>query len=169
MGTDAGTPFNYHGENALELRYMVNIGIKPADALIAATSNAAELNRLADHGRLEAGAVADLLIVEGNPVENIDAAGDKANHRAVIKGGELVAGASRALADHVTALLTHFPEGEEVSVILGGGLIGSDTAVRQRTLTELATRAPQARVFDAEIDPAAGALRMAAKKFLGSK
>ena len=93
MGTDAGTPFNYHGENALELRYMVNIGIKPADALIAATSNAAELNRLADHGRLEAGAVADLLIVEGNPVETIDAAANRANHRAVIKAGELVAGA----------------------------------------------------------------------------
>ena len=83
--------------------------------------------------------------------------------------GELVADASRALADHVTALLTHFPEREEVSVILGGGLIGSDTAVRRRTLTELATRAPQARVLDAEIDPAAGALRMAAKKFVGSK
>ncbi len=82
---------------------------------------------------------------------------------------ELVADASRALADHVTALLTHFPEGAEVSVVLGGGLIGSDTAVRQCTLTELATRAPQARVFAAEIAPAAGALRMAAKKSLGLK
>ncbi len=93
MGTDAGTPFNYHGENALELRNMVNVGLKPADALIAATTNAADLNRLADHGRLEEGAVADLLIVAGNPVENIDAAAIKANHRAVIKDGELVAGA----------------------------------------------------------------------------
>ncbi len=77
---------------------------------------------------------------------------------------KLVAEASRALADHVIALLTHFSKGEEVSVILGGGLIGSDTAVRQRTLTELATRAPQARVLDVETDPAAGALRMAAKR-----
>ncbi len=82
---------------------------------------------------------------------------------------DLVAEASRALADHVIALLTHFPEGEEVAVILGGGLIGSDTAVRRRTLTELGTRAPQARVLDAEVDPAAGALRMAAKRFLRLK
>ena len=82
---------------------------------------------------------------------------------------KLVAEASRALADHVIALLTHFPQSEEVSVILGGGLIGSDTAVRRRTLTELGTRAPQARVLDAEVDPAAGALRMAAKKLLRLK
>ncbi len=93
MGTDAGTPFNYHGENAIELRYMVSVGVKPADALIAATSNAANLNRLPGHGRIEDGAVADLLIVEGNPVEDIEAAADKVNHRAVIKGGDLVAGA----------------------------------------------------------------------------
>ncbi len=77
---------------------------------------------------------------------------------------DLVAEASQALADHVIALLTHFCEGEEVSVVLGGGLIGSDTAVRQRTLTELGTRAPQARVLHAEVDPAAGALRMAVKR-----
>ena len=79
---------------------------------------------------------------------------------------KLVAEASRALADHVIALLTHFSEGEEISVVLGCGLIGSDTAVRQCTLTELGTRAPQARVLDAEVDPAAGALRMAAKRLL---
>ena len=82
---------------------------------------------------------------------------------------KLVAEASRVLADHVIALLTHFSDGEEVSVILGGGLIGSDTAVRQHTLTELGTRAPQARVLNAEVDPADGALRMAAKKFLKLK
>jgi imidazolonepropionase-like amidohydrolase len=93
MGTDAGTPFNYHGENALELQYMVDVGIEPADALIAATTNAADLNRLPDHGRIFEGAAADLLIVEGNPFVNIGAAAEKANHRAVIKGGELVAGA----------------------------------------------------------------------------
>lgn len=93
MGTDAGTPFNYHGENALELRYMVDVGIAPVDALIAATANAAELNRLPDQGRVAEGAIADLLIVEGNPVVDINAAANRANHLAVIKGGKVVAGA----------------------------------------------------------------------------
>src|SRR3546814_14585585 len=34
MGTDAGTPFNLHGENARELHYMVECGMKPLDAKI---------------------------------------------------------------------------------------------------------------------------------------
>ena len=93
MGTDAGTPFNYHGENALELRYMTEVGIAPADAITAATSNAADLNRLADRGRIRDGAAADILIVNGNPLDDIDAVADRANHRAVYKDGELVAGA----------------------------------------------------------------------------
>ena len=33
MGTDAGTPFNRHGENAQELRHMVDVEISPMDAI----------------------------------------------------------------------------------------------------------------------------------------
>ncbi len=98
MGTDAGTPFNYHGENALELRYMVDVGIGPLDAVAAATSQAADLNRLADRGRIKEGAAADLLIVNGNPADDIDVVADRANHRAVYKDGELVAGSPTAQA-----------------------------------------------------------------------
>ena len=98
MGTDAGTPFNYHGENALELRYMVDVGIAPSDAIAAATSNAADLNRLPDRGRIKDGAAADILIVTGNPLDDIDAVADRANHRAVYKDGELVAGAPHGQA-----------------------------------------------------------------------
>ena len=98
MGTDAGTPFNYHGENARELRYMVDVGIRPRDALAAATSRAADLNRLADRGRIREGAAADLLLVNGNPAEDIDLVADRAHHRAVYKDGELVAGSPAAQA-----------------------------------------------------------------------
>ncbi len=79
--------------------------------------------------------------------------------------GALVAEAARALADHVIALLPRFPSDAEVLVALWGGLIGSDTPVRQRLLAELATRVPNVCVTDVEVDPAFGALRMAAKKF----
>jgi imidazolonepropionase-like amidohydrolase len=92
LGTDAGTPFNRHGENARELAYLVEVGVSPTDALVAATSNAAALNRIEDEGRIADGTVADLLLVAGNPVADIEAAADKANHRAVIKRGSVVAG-----------------------------------------------------------------------------
>ena len=76
----------------------------------------------------------------------------------------LVDDAGSALAEHVIALVGRFPEGDDIPLALGGGLLRSDTPVRQRLLTELATRAPRARVVDVEVDPPMGALRLAAGK-----
>jgi imidazolonepropionase-like amidohydrolase len=90
MGTDAGTPFNYHGENAMELAYMADIGIAPADAIVISTRNAAELNRLERQGRLAEGCLADLLIVEGDPVEDIQRVAQRRHHRAVVKAGQRI-------------------------------------------------------------------------------
>jgi imidazolonepropionase-like amidohydrolase len=89
MGTDAGTPFNHHGENAQELRYMVDVGISPMDAIIFSTANAADLMRLEKTGRIQEGNMADLLVVEGNPLEDIDAVADSARHRLVVKRGAI--------------------------------------------------------------------------------
>jgi imidazolonepropionase-like amidohydrolase len=94
MGTDAGTPFNKHGENARELEYMVEYGLKPVDALIAATANAADLVRETQRGRIREGAFADLLVVDGNPLDDIAMVAQRENHRLVVKNGELVAGSS---------------------------------------------------------------------------
>ena len=67
MGTDAGTPFNRHGANAEEVALMVECGLSPQDALVAATRNAAELlDILAETGTVEPGKAADLLIVDGD-------------------------------------------------------------------------------------------------------
>jgi imidazolonepropionase-like amidohydrolase len=72
MGTDAGTPFNRHGENAQEIVLMVECGMKPADALVAATRSAAELlDMLDDTGTVEPGKSADLLILDGDPLADI--------------------------------------------------------------------------------------------------
>ncbi|NKC11402.1 MAG: amidohydrolase family protein [Gammaproteobacteria bacterium] len=92
MGTDAGTPFNMHGENAQELGLMVEYGLSPMDAIVAATSNAADLNQLSEHGRIKAGAKADLLGVNGDPLADIAAVSDKSNHHFVVKSGALAAG-----------------------------------------------------------------------------
>ena len=71
-GTDAGTPFNPHGDLALELAKMVEFGLPHMLALVAATSNAARLLRMQDQiGSVEKGKVADLILVPGDPLKDI--------------------------------------------------------------------------------------------------
>ncbi len=70
VGTDAGV--YAHGRNAGELGILVDLGMKPVDALKAATSIDAELLGVADRtGSLEAGKFADIIACAGNPEQNI--------------------------------------------------------------------------------------------------
>ena len=75
MGSDAGTPCNPHGENWREATHMIDQGMRPAAALQAATIEAAALLGLEDIGVIEAGKSADLLLVEGLPVDDISRLG----------------------------------------------------------------------------------------------
>ena len=87
-GTDAGTPFNRHGENAKELELMVNAGLKPIEAITCATKVGAEACYLAEKtGTLEKGKWADLIIVDGDPTTDIKILQDKARIRLVMKAG----------------------------------------------------------------------------------
>ncbi len=71
-GTDAGTPFNEHGQNVGEMIFLVEQGYSPPDALRAGTSLAARvLGVEKDFGTVEEGKVADLVVVRGNPLEDI--------------------------------------------------------------------------------------------------
>lgn len=90
MGTDAGTPFNFHGDNAQELAHMVRLGMSPLEALRAGTSVAADLLDLPGHGSVAEGKCADLLLVDGNPIEDVSAAADRRNHVMVMKNGRPV-------------------------------------------------------------------------------
>lgn len=93
MGTDAGTPFNHHGENAQELTRMVALGMSPMEALQAATSSAADLLGLrAVIGTIEAGKIADLLLVDGNPLKRIELLQDRHRLAGVMQGGKWVSG-----------------------------------------------------------------------------
>jgi imidazolonepropionase-like amidohydrolase len=56
-----------------ELRLLVEAGLEPAQALAAATSRAAAHLGLGDTGRVEPGARADLLLVDGDPVADLAA------------------------------------------------------------------------------------------------
>ena len=68
-GTDA--PAIPHGRNAKELLALVERGMTPLDAIRAATTVSAELIDVDDRGRLEAGLLADIIAVPGNPLTDI--------------------------------------------------------------------------------------------------
>ncbi len=70
LGSDAGVfP---HGDNGKEFTTMVQLGMKPMDAIVAGTSAAARLLGLSDVGRIVPGMRADLVAVEGDPLERIE-------------------------------------------------------------------------------------------------
>lgn len=87
-GNDGGTPFNLANNLAGELGCMVNAGMSPADAMDTAHGAAAELLGLADQiGTVEPGKLADLVVLEGDPLADISAVH---NVYLVIKGGQLI-------------------------------------------------------------------------------
>ncbi len=93
MGTDAGTPFNFHGENAQELERMVAFGMSPMQAILASTSAAARLIGIQEQvGTVERGKLADLLLVKGNPLRRIDLLRDPSRIIGVMQAGKFVTG-----------------------------------------------------------------------------
>jgi imidazolonepropionase-like amidohydrolase len=76
FGTDAGSPVVQHSVVAPEMKFMVKLGVVSGNygAIHSATSVAAKINRLEKKlGTLEAGKLADVIVVEGNPLDDLDA------------------------------------------------------------------------------------------------
>ena len=83
FGTDAGV--YPHGDNAKQFFYMVKYGMTPAQAIRAATMNAADLiGRSKDVGSIEAGKYADVIAVSADPMQDVRAL---ENVGFVMKGG----------------------------------------------------------------------------------
>lgn len=73
-GTDSGNPGTWYGISLhRELDLLVKAGLTPAQALTAATAAPAKAYRLTDRGRIAKGMIADLLLVEGDPTQDIGA------------------------------------------------------------------------------------------------
>ena len=86
MGTDLGS-FG-RGENALELAYMVEAGMTPMQAIVAATRRGAECMGLGESvGVLRGGMLADLLVVDGDPLQDIAILQDHDRLRLIMQGG----------------------------------------------------------------------------------
>jgi imidazolonepropionase-like amidohydrolase len=91
MGTDAGTPFNTHGENIGELQRLVELGYSPLEALESGTRIAAQLLGLETViGTIEEGKLADLVVVEGNPLDDIALLQHTEAIRLVMQGGRVI-------------------------------------------------------------------------------
>ena len=87
MGSDA--VYTMFGQNTRELGWMVKAGMTAEQALATATTTAAELLELQDRlGRLAPGYAADIVAIEGDPLQNIDAL--FTGVRLVIKDGRIV-------------------------------------------------------------------------------
>ncbi|MCG7345725.1 amidohydrolase family protein [Sporosarcina sp. ACRSL] len=88
MGTDAGVM--KHGTNLRELGLMVDAGMSPMDAIVASTKTAAEcLGWENQVGTVEAGKLADIIIVKGDPLKDIHSLANNDNIQVVIKGGKI--------------------------------------------------------------------------------
>lgn len=72
LGTDAGTPFNYHNNTAYEMELLARLNIPNMDILKMATINSARCVGVEkDYGSIEVGKQADLVCLNENPLENI--------------------------------------------------------------------------------------------------
>lgn len=86
MGTDAAVcP---HGENARELSLMVSGGMTAMQAIVASTQTAAQcIHSDADVGTLEVGKLADLIVVDGDPLSDVGVLADKDRLLVIMQGG----------------------------------------------------------------------------------
>ncbi|HWU03386.1 MAG TPA: amidohydrolase family protein [Novosphingobium sp.] len=87
VGGDYGFPFNPHGRNARDLAHFVDyFGFTPLEALAAATSLGGQLMDLRV-GQIREGYLADLLLVDGDPTQDVALMQDASRLKAIMKGG----------------------------------------------------------------------------------
>ncbi|MFQ5926902.1 MAG: amidohydrolase family protein [Terriglobia bacterium] len=75
IGSDSGTPMNFHYESTrYEMKFFVDYGVPPLQTISAATRLAAQALGVADRlGTVEPGKLADIIVVDGNPLETMEA------------------------------------------------------------------------------------------------
>ena len=87
VGSDA-IDASMHGKNARELEYMVRHGLTPMQAIVAATKTSSEACRVSDRvGVIEPGKLADMLVIDGDPLADIRILQEAARLLLVMKEG----------------------------------------------------------------------------------
>ena len=89
MGSDCGVID--HGRNLGELKYLVDVGLSPLEAIQAGTIEGARFfNQENDLGSIEAGKIADMIIVKENPLDKIESLENNDNILTVIQEGRIL-------------------------------------------------------------------------------
>ncbi len=90
-GGDYGFAWMPHGTNARDLGYLVKyVGMTPKEALLAATKHGGALMMMPDElGQLKAGFLADIIMVDGDPLKNLSILQDEKKILMVMKDGEI--------------------------------------------------------------------------------
>ncbi|HNR90917.1 MAG TPA: CIA30 family protein [Dokdonella sp.] len=162
-GTDAGNPGTAHGASLHgELELLVRAGLSPAEALAAATALPARRFGMTDRGRIAPGLRADLVLVDGNPLDDITAT------RAIAmawKSGHAVTRAAIAATDvdapvaHAATRISDF-DGDSIDMASGGfwldtsdTMMGGASVASHRLVSGGAAGSPGALEITGEIRP----------------
>jgi imidazolonepropionase-like amidohydrolase len=94
MGGDYGFAWNPHGDYAKELTFFVKyVGFSPLETITCATRTGAQImGRAHEFGTLEVGKLGDVLVVDGDVVNDISILEDRRRHIAVLQAGVVKAG-----------------------------------------------------------------------------
>lgn len=104
-GGDLGNRYP-HGDNARELEFLVGLGMKNMDVIRSATSTAARAIRRSDRfGAVKPGLEADVIVVDGNPLDDIVVLQDPRRMNMVFQDGEMVAGSEWKLPRDETPII----------------------------------------------------------------
>ncbi len=139
-GTDAPNPGTSHGVSIhRELELLVRAGLTPAEALTAATSIPAATFHLDDRGMIAPGKRADLLLVKGDPTQDITATrdivsvwklgveDDRASYRASLEKAKQEAAQATTSPDSSVGLISDFDDGTAATKFGAGWMFSTDS------------------------------------------
>jgi len=149
-GTDAPNPGTTHGASMhRELELLVRSGMTPAEALTAATSSTASAFHLSDRGLIAVGKRADLLLVKGDPTQDITAtrdivgvwklgvAADRAGYRASIQKAKDEAAKSAPKAKSGSGLISNFDDGKPDARFGSGWMVSTDSIAGGKSTADM--------------------------------
>ena len=104
-GGDYGLTWNPNGTNARDIEHFVKlIGMSPMDAIVSATRMGGEIMGMGDElGQVRDGFIADLLLVDGDPLKDVSILQDKDRLRMIMQGGQFYKHPGSVASDSVRA------------------------------------------------------------------